>query len=392
MRSLAALMSERVVRLIEEDEPDGLRLAPGHVLLRTLEVGVCGTDREIAAFAYGSAPAGTDRLVLGHEALAEVVRTGAGVARVRPGDLVVPTVRRPCNRIECPACRVGHQDFCTTGQFVERGISGAGGFMTELFVEEERYLVPVPPAVGELGVLVEPLSVAAKAFAQLDAILARLPWDKDRAQALVLGAGPIGVLTAMGLVVKGYRTVVFSREPDDDDRAQIVRSIGADYVSSESTDIHGLASRMGRFDVIVEAVGVPEFAFRTLPALAVNGTFILTGVPAPRPEFGFDGAGLMHNFVMQNQVMFGTVNADHASYEAAVRMLEQCLIRFPDAVRRVIARRVALDEAPALLRAAGGGVKTVIQIGEASTKRRDGGLPAPGRSAARSASAGARER
>src|SRR5262249_2712715 len=155
---------------------------------------------------------------------------------------VVPTVRRPCNRIECPACRVGHQDFCATGEFIERGICGADGFMTELFVEEERYLVPVPPPVSELGVLVEPLSVVATAFAQLDAILTRLPWDHDEARGLVLGAGPIGVLTAMGLCANGYRVVVYSREPNDGDRAQLARSIGADYVSSASTDVPGLSS------------------------------------------------------------------------------------------------------------------------------------------------------
>ncbi|WP_437495058.1 glucose 1-dehydrogenase [Sorangium sp. So ce1014] len=375
-------MAERVVRLVEEDGPDTLPLARGHVLLRMLEVGVCGTDREIAGFAYGSAPPGTDRLVLGHEAVAEAVRTGEGVERVRPGDLVVPTVRRPCHRVECPACRAGRQDFCTTGEFIERGICGAGGFMTEFVVEEERYLVPVPPAVGELGALVEPLSITAKAFAQLDAILARLPWDHGRARGLVLGAGPIGVLTAMGLVARGARTVVFSREPDDDDRAQLVRSIGADYVSSASTDVHGLVRRAGRFDVIIEAVGVPEFAFQTVAALAPNGVFILTGVPAPRPAIGFDAAGLMRDLVLQNQVMLGTVNADRESYEQAARMLERFLVLFPDAVRRVITRRVALDEVPALLREPGGGVKTVIRIAEAGTATRDEGLPAPGRAAA----------
>lgn len=380
VKSVAALMAERVVCLVEEeDQPDARQLANGHALLRTLAVGLCGTDREIAAFTYGSAPAGTDRLVLGHEALAEVVQTGEGMVRLRPGDLVVPTVRRPCTRIECPACRVGHQDFCATGEFTERGICGAGGFMTEHLVEEEeRYLVPVPPAVGELGVLVEPLSVVAKAFAQLDAALTRLPWEDDGARGLVLGAGPIGVLTAMGLVANGARTVVYSREPTDGDRALFVRSIGADYVSSESTDVPGLVRRHGRFDVIIEAVGVPEFAFKTLPALAANGAFILTGIPAPRPAIDFDACGLMRDFVLQNQLMFGTVNAGRKSYEAAVRMLEQFLILFPDAARRVIARRISLDEAPALLRAAGDGAKTVIHIAEAGTATRDEGLRAAG--------------
>ncbi|WP_437781322.1 glucose 1-dehydrogenase [Sorangium sp. So ce1097] len=384
MRSVAAFMAEGVVRLVEEDGPDALPLARGHVLLRPLEVGVCGTDREIAAFAYGSAPPGKDRLVLGHEAVAEVARTGEGVERVRPGDLVVPMVRRPCDRVECPACRAGRQDFCTTGEFIERGICRADGFMTELVVDEERYLVHVPPAASELGALVEPLSITAKAFAQLDAIRTRLPWDHDGTRGLVLGAGPIGVLTAMGLVARGARTVVYSREPEDDDRAELVRGIGADYVSSGSTDVPGLVRRNGRFDVIIEAVGVPEFAFTTVRALASNGVFIVTGVPAPRPAIDFDAAGLMRDLVLHNQVIVGTVNAGRDSYEEAVRMLERFLILFPDAVRRVIQRRVALDEAPALLRQPGGGVKTVIRIAEAGAATRDERPPTPVRAAARS--------
>lgn len=382
MRSVAAFMAEKVVRLVEEDAPDALPLARGHVLLRTIEVGVCGTDREIATFVYGSAPPGTDRLVLGHEALAEVVRIGEGVSRVRPGDLVVPIVRRPCHRDDCPACRAGRQDFCVTGQFVERGIRGAGGFMTELFVEEERYLVPVPPAAGELGALVEPLSITAKAFAQIDAILRRLPWEHDGAQCLVLGAGPIGVLTAMGLVAKGHRVVVYSREPEDDDRARLVRDIGADYMSSSATDVHGLVRRVGRFQAIIEAVGVPAFAFQTVPALAPNGVFVLTGVPAPSPAIGFDASGLMRDLVLQNQVMVGTVNAGRGAYEEAVRLLQQFLVLFPDAARHVISRRAALDEAPALLRGPADGVKTMIRIAEPRAAARDGGLPAAGRAAA----------
>ena len=113
-------------------------------------------------------------------------------------------------------------------------------------------------------------------------------------------------------------------------------------------------------------------------ALAANGAFILTGIPAPRPAIDFDASGLMRDFVLQNQLMFGTVNAGRKSYEAAVRMLEQFLLLFPDAARRVIARRIALDEAPASLRAAGGGAKTVIDIAAAGTAMRDEGLRAAG--------------
>ena len=132
--------------MIEQEEPRAL--GPRQVLLRTREVGICGTDREIATFAYGAPPAGADHLVLGHEALAEVFDVGSEVERFRRGALAVPMVRRPCAEPRCRPCRAGRQDFCVTGKFVERGIKGAHGFLAELFVEDEESLIPRPARVG----------------------------------------------------------------------------------------------------------------------------------------------------------------------------------------------------------------------------------------------------
>ena len=200
MKAVAVRPSEREVVLLDLPAP---RLEkPSQAKLRILDVGVCGTDREICAFDYGTAPDGSDHLVIGHECLAEVAEVGADVTRVRPGDLVVPMVRRPCPHASCVACRAERQDFCFTGDFRERGIKQADGYMTELAVVDERWLNRVPSGLRDVGVLVEPLTIAEKALIQLWQVQERLPWDcphrpgKDHGHcrtAVVLGAGPVGL-------------------------------------------------------------------------------------------------------------------------------------------------------------------------------------------------------
>ena len=182
-----------------------------------LDVGICGTDKEIASFQYGTPPEGSEYLVIGHESLGEIVEAGPGVSKLKQGDLVVATVRRPCNHPECMACRAGRQDFCYTGDFTERGIKERHGYMAEFVVEEERYLNLVPRELRDVAVLVEPLTIAEKSLTQLRQIQQRLPWDcfskpgnipNDGHRAVVLGAGPVGLLGAMALVIGGFEVTV----------------------------------------------------------------------------------------------------------------------------------------------------------------------------------------
>src|SRR5262245_44110894 len=211
MRAIAVFPEKRDLRIIDLPAPEATR--EHDVTVRVREVGICGTDREICGFHYGTPPSGLARLVLGHEALGEVVAIGPAVRTLKPGDLVAFTVRRPCEDQSCVACRAGRQDFCITGAFRERGIKEADGFMTELVVEDERFLVRVPRALAEVGVLVEPLTIAAKASVELEAILRRYPWEPTGLRALVLGAGPIGLLGAMMLVARNdVETFVYSLE------------------------------------------------------------------------------------------------------------------------------------------------------------------------------------
>ena len=176
MKALAVFPSAREVRIVELDRP---RIeAPTQVLLRTREVGICGTDREICAFEIGEPPEGADRLVLGHESILEVVETGPGVRTLKSGDFAVPLVRLPCGRPDCYACRAGRQDFCTTGARTrERGIKGADGFMSEWVVDEEEFLVRVPRPLAEVAVLVEPLTISTKVVEQIKVIHTRAPFE-----------------------------------------------------------------------------------------------------------------------------------------------------------------------------------------------------------------------
>ncbi len=359
MRALAVFPGRRELRMI--DVPAPVLRGEHDVTVRIREVGICGTDREIGAFHYGSPAAGSERLVLGHEALGEVVEVGSGVRTLAPGDLVALTVRRPCDAASCVACRAGRQDFCVSGRFVERGIQGADGFLTETVVEDERYLVRVPHCLADVGVLIEPLTIAAKASVDLDAILRRYPWEPVGLRALVLGAGPIGLLGAMMLVARNVTTFVYSREAADSDRGELIRAFGAEYVSAADTPLSELPARIGKADVVFEAVGTARVAFGALPALAPNGVVILSGVPGGHAPIEIDLDGIMRNIVLQNQVLFGTVNASRASFEAAVRQLEQFMGLFPHALRKLITHRAKLEHAAELLHRPSG-IKQVVTL------------------------------
>jgi threonine dehydrogenase-like Zn-dependent dehydrogenase len=345
---------------------------PDHVLLRVRDVGICGTDKEICSFEYGTPPPGDDHLVIGHEAVGEVIDVGPAVERVRAGDLVVPTVRRPCPHPHCLPCRSGHQDYCYTGDFTERGIKQAHGYLAEYVVEHEPNLVPVPAGLGGLAVLTEPLTIAEKALAQVFWLMQhRPPWlapdapSHQRGQglsALVLGVGPVGLLGAMTLAVGGFRTYVYSRELPPSPRIDLVSAVGATYVSSQTTSASELAAQIGNIDVIYEAVGHSHFALEVLRVLGHNGIYILTGVPGLQAFIQADPASLMRDMVLKNQVLLGTVNAGPDAFAAAVQHLAEFQRHWPDATQTLIAGRYPPEQAAQLIFGRPTGIKSVISF------------------------------
>src|SRR5579863_1743048 len=252
MRAAAVFPARKSLEVVS-DFPVPVIGTPTSVKVRVLNVGVCGTDREIASFQYGfPPPAGSDFLVMGHECLGEVIEAGPEVSGVKPGDLVIPMVRRPCDHPECVACRAGRQDFCFTGDYRERGIKQMHGFLTELVVDDARYMNPVPRAIRDVAVLVEPLTIAAKGLIQTIGIQQRLPWGGTH-NAVVLGAGPVGLLGAMALRHAGFAVTVYSCSREPDESADIVKAIGARYISSQDRSIEQMAAEVGNIDVVYEA-------------------------------------------------------------------------------------------------------------------------------------------
>jgi len=368
MKAVAVFPGSRQVTIIEQEDP--LIARPDQVLLRMLDIGICGTDKEICTFEYGTPPPGDDYLVIGHEALAEVTHVGSAVERLRPGDLVVPSVRRPCPHPGCLACRSGHQDYCYTGDFRERGIKEAHGYMAEYVVDRERNLNLVPPDLREIAVLAEPLTIAEKALGQISWMMQqRPPWTdpqtppEERGQglsALVLGIGPVGLLGAMALVSAGFTTYVYSRETPPHPRIDLVAAIGATYVSSQAATFADLAEQMGNIDLTYEAVGHSHFALEALQVLGINGIFVLTGVPGMQAFIEADPARLMRDMVLKNQVLLGTVNAGPDDFTAALRNLHVFRHRWPEAVQTLIAGRHPPEQAPELILGRPTGIKTVI--------------------------------
>ena len=361
MKAVAVFPADRRFDVIDHPEPS--IAAPGEVKLRMLDVGVCGTDREIVTFQFGLSPEGSNSLVIGHESLAEVIETGADVTRVKPGDLAVATVRRPCHVPTCIACREGRQDFCSSGQYSERGIMRRHGYMTEFVVEDEQYLNPVPAALRDVAVLVEPLTIAEKAVAQLWHIQRRLPWADQRHNALVLGAGPVGLLGAMKLVVEGFDTTIYSRTSATTDVAALAASFGAKFVHAETVPVKDLADTMGSIDVVYEAAGASSLAFDAMRYLGANGAFIFTGVPGRKAPVSVDTDTLMSDAVLKNQVIFGTVNASPAHFAQAIADLGKFSERWPNAVRSLISKRYPIDQAAVPLSGNAGGIKNIVSIG-----------------------------
>lgn len=361
---------KREVQLIDHHTPQ--ISSDYEVKIRSLEVGICGTDKEICHFVYGSPPEGFEYLVIGHESLGEVVEVGTKVRHLKKGDLVVPSVRRPCPHPHCQSCQEDRQDFCFTGDFTERGIKMTHGFMTEFYVDHEKFLNPVPHDLREVGVLVEPLTVAEKGLEQVWQVQKRLPWVHKNApkdaqgtglRAVVLGAGPIGILGAMTLVRHGFETYVYSRSKKPNAKADLVESFGATYISSETTSVDELADRVGNIDLVYEAVGLSKISYEVMRVLGMNGVYVFTGIPAPRSPIEVEADNIMRNMVLKNQAVVGTVNADKKAFEDAISDLGVFMKRWPKALKSLITGRYTIDNYRELLLGDKSGIKNVISMG-----------------------------
>ncbi len=310
------------------------------VLVRTSRVGICGTDLEIVAAEYGLAPGGEFRLILGHEAIGEVVGRGSGVQGLKPGDYVVSTVRRPCPHDSCEPCRGNANDLCTTGDFVERGIGGAHGFNAEYFVENERWLTRIPAELADVGVLLEPLTVVEKALRHTDAMQARLPWQLK--SAAVLGAGAIGLLGAALLRLRDVDTYVANRTDSDSPKGRLIREIGANHINLSDARLERTMSNSNGFDLVLEATGYTPLIPDAVQALSLNGLICLLGVSGGSQSIDFDSDQFNQSMVLGNRTMFGSVNAHIDDFRTGVKHLGQIEALWPGWLSLLLNRRVPI--------------------------------------------------
>ncbi len=305
-------------------------LGDGAVLVRTLAIGICGTDREIVAGDYGVAPPGEKRLILGHEVLGRV-EEAPGDSGLHAGDLVAAIVRRP-DPVPCPACASGEWDMCRNGLYTERGIKARNGYASELFRIEPEFVIRLDPALDHLGVLMEPASIVAKAWEQSLRIGERSATWRPRV-ALITGAGPIGLLAAMMGVQHGLQVHVYDRNADGP-KPELVRDLGAQYHTA-FPPVEDIAP-----DIVIECTGAVPVVTRSLGAASPAGVVCLTGVSRTGKQTGFDIGAFNRNMVLDNQTVVGSVNANRRHFEAAERALAKADRAW---LARLITRRVPLS-------------------------------------------------
>jgi glucose 1-dehydrogenase len=334
-----------------DDVPDP-PVSDGAVLVRTLALGVCGTDREIVAGEYGSAPPTEDRLILGHESLGKIESAPKG-SSFAAGDLIVGIVRRP-DPVPCPFCAADEWDMCRNGRYTERGIKERHGYGADYFRIEPDFTVKIDPSLGLRGVLLEPTSIVAKAWDQTERIGRRSRAWQPRS-LLVTGAGPIGLLAALMGAQRGHDVHVLDRN-EAGPKPTLVRELGGTFHAGDIVSIDQL-----RPDILMECTGSPAIIRAVLGGTAASGITCLVGVTDPGYVLNLDIGELNRTMVLNNNVIFGTVNANRRHYQMAADALARADGNWLD---RLITRRVSLARWAEALEHRNGNIKVVIDFAQ----------------------------
>jgi threonine dehydrogenase-like Zn-dependent dehydrogenase len=334
------------VELSEIAEPE---ISEGSLLVKTICVGVCGTDIEITQGKYGWAPVGQDRLVLGHESLGIV--EDPGNSEFSKGDLVVGIVRQP-DPEPCYSCAIGEWDMCKNGRYKEHGIKELNGFMREFYRIDPRFCVRIDKQLGELGVLMEPTSVVAKAWEEVEKVGSRSLWQPKK--AVVTGAGPIGLLAAMIGVQKGLEVHVIDQVTEGL-KPDLVKSLGAIYHTGLVEDA------CKDTDIVIECTGVGQLVFDAMGHVNPGGVVCLTGVSSGGRELGIDAGAINRSMVLENECVVGSVNANKSHYEQAAAYLKSANNSW---LSKLITRKVSIGNFGQALDRNPDDVKVVIQIND----------------------------
>ena len=325
----------------------------GQILLKTLCVGIDGTDREINEGIYGTPPSGSHYLVLGHEAVTRVQEIGGQVESFSEGDLVVPTVRRPCKE-NCLNCRIGETDMCLTGNYFEHGIYKLHGFASEYAVSDAKFLIKIPTELEDIVVLLEPLSIAEKAVTQSFKIQERMAWEPKK--AFVVGAGPLGLLATMILRLRGLKVYAAATREKESLKAKIVRSVGGTYINVRETPIETLEEK---FDIVIEATGRVEAALEALNLLGPNSVMCFLGVYREKKackEFG----KVLTTMVLGNRLMFGSVSSNKSHFEMGIKDMFEIKRRYRNELNKLITKKLYPADFKPAFKSEREDIKTII--------------------------------
>ncbi len=376
MLAAGLVKGEAGVQLIDLPVPK-IRL-PDEVLIRVKEVGLDGTDFNMVQHNIQDLPPDQDQIAMGHEVVGVVEAIGTEVKTVKPGDTVTVTVRRGCG--ECHPCLHNMSDMCLTGRYKERGLHKLNGFLTRFVVDQEQYVIKVPPETARHAVFVEPVSIVEKGVEQIRIIQSRLPWTCPHPQhaflnpewgecktALVVGAGPLGLMAVA--VLRLARVAIFASDivPEDSPKVGLLRSMQATYVNAGKRvprEVVELCCAAGNLDIIFEASGAAATAVALIPHMSRGSIYVMTGIPREQTVIEFDAARLVRQFVRYNQVIVGSVNSNRSHFEAALNDIKAIDSRFEGLLDRMITARYKLEDIQQAFAARHPGhIKTVIEIG-----------------------------
>lgn len=322
------------LRIIEQEIPEP---SSRGVLLEVQEVGICGTDRDIIAGFYGEAPIGSNFLVLGHESLARVSKVGRNVRGFGRGDLAVPTVRRNCSE-NCLNCRSGESDMCVTGHYKEHGIKGLHGFAREFAISDSNFTVKLPESLSEIGVLLEPLTIVEKGITEAFRIQrSRMKWTPRN--ALVLGAGPVGLLATGLLRLKGLDVHTVATRSTESLKARLVEQTGASYLNAKNTPLSTLENK---YDLALELTGNTSVALEAQQLIDANGIVAFLGI-YKQEELTEDAGKLFTDLVLGNRLYFGSVNANKSYFTQGAKDLAHMRKRWNGFLEKMITRRTEPD-------------------------------------------------
>ena len=319
---------EDVPKPLLDDVPDGRG-----VLVKVLRVGVDGTDKEINAAEYGASPPGDDFLIIGHENFGVVVEVGANVPdTIRAGTYVVASVRRPGSSL---FGQIGLQDFTTDEVYYERGINLLHGYLTEYYVEDSDFVFPLPASLRDVGVLLEPTTVAEKGINHAFEIQRRLKiWQPQR--AAILGSGTIGLLMALAARLRGLELTVYSLPRKPHRNADLVEELGGTYISSEDHTLEEASEERGPFDLIMDATGFSPIVWEAAEVLGKNGVLVLSSITGGDRRAEINSDKINQGFVLGNKVMVGTVNASPADFRSGVDDLIKAEALFPGWLHKLL--------------------------------------------------------